>query len=366
MLVVFHEGVPGGATLSVLRLVPALKQRGWSFVFWVPAAGELFARLAADGHEVHGAPRHLSYSLRALRLPPGPRRRLLSLPGYFGGLRRLIAEIRPAVLHANSLHAFPEAALARALRVPTVLHVHEMVPQTRKGAIAARLAGMAAGELVAVSNACGRALGRGRRQPRIVYESAPIPDAPLRRPAGRRTVVGTVGVVSRRKGSDLFVQAARLVRERTTEIEFRMIGPLTDPLDADFAADVLADAELIGVEHTPRADVASALAGWDVFVLPSRRDPCPISLLEAMAAGLPVIGAAVDGIKEQITPSVGRLVPPESAAELADAILDLHRSPERRAAMGDAGRVRAIEHFSPEAQAQGVHEAYLAALREAR
>ncbi len=108
-------------------------------------------------------------------------------------------------------------------------------------------------------------------------------------------------MISRRKGSDLFVEAAALVRARRPEVRFVLVGSATDPLDAEWAA---------GGAGACRARSASSTCGpptcrellteIDVFALPSRIDPCPISLLEAMGAGLPVVGAASDGIPEQL------------------------------------------------------------------
>ena len=69
---VFHEPILGGATLSVLRLIPRLEGRGWRFSFWVPAGSALEEALRDRGFEVAGGDRTVSYSLRALRLPPGP------------------------------------------------------------------------------------------------------------------------------------------------------------------------------------------------------------------------------------------------------------------------------------------------------
>ena len=80
-------------------------------------------------------------------------------------------------------------------------------------------------------------------------------------------------------------------------------------------------AEAAGIVYKERVETMEEFRSWDVFVLPSRTDPFPIAMLEAMAAGLPVIGTAVDGIAEQVTPECGRLVPPEDVEGLAEAML---------------------------------------------
>ena len=366
VLVVLHEPVLGGATLSLLRLVPLLEARGWRFAFWVPWPSELYEHLAGGGRPVDGARRNLSYSLRALRLPPGPRARLASLPHYMRELARTVRSTRPALAHVNSLMTLAEGSLIRALGTPTLFHVHEMVRPSAKGR-AGRLALRIVGtEVVAVSNACADRLTLGEWRPRVVHECAPIPaEAPSRGGRDGRLAVGTVGVISRRKGSDIFVEAARIVRERDPGIEFRMIGAPTDPLDARWAEDVLARAAEVGVDHVPRADVPERLAEWDVFALPSRRDPFPIAMLEAMGSGLPVVGTRVDGIEEQLAGGSGLLVEPEAPESLADAILRLRDAPAERHRLGASARRRVAEAFTLEHQAEGIDRAYRAALGKA-
>lgn len=345
-----------------MRLVPLLERRGWRFIFWAPRPSRLYDELRERGLEVHGAPRHIAYSRRALRLPPGTAANLRSIPPYLRRLASLIRELRPTLVHANSVLNLAEAATARALGMPTLLHVHEMMPPTRKGALQRRAAHLACDELVGVSAACAEALELPGRRPRIVHECAPLPAEPASGSANGRFIVGTVGVVSRRKGSDLFVEAARIVRERQPGIEFELIGGLTDPLDAEWGRSVLGRAAEIGIRYRERADVAAALAGWDAFVLPSRRDPFPISMLEAMGSGLAVVGTAVDGLREQITPETGILSPPDDPHGLAETIIRLHGDGKLRAELGHAARRRVREEFPLERQADGIDRAYEATI----
>lgn len=362
--VVFHENVLGGATLSVVRLVPLLERLGWRFRFWTPRPSALFDELSDLGLRVEGAPRPIAYSLGALALPPGRLARLRATPGYLRAFRLWLRASRVDLLHANSLLTLAEASAAARMGAPVLFHVHEMLPRGSRGWIARAVAHRLPGEVVGVSQACAARLADGDRPVRVVYESAPVPvQAPHRSPRSGRTVVGTVGVVSTRKGSDLFVEAARLVRERESGVEFRMVGAPTDELELDWAARVLARADDLGIVTERRADVPTRLAEWDVFVLPSRSDPFPISMLEAMGSGLAVIGTDVDGIAEQLASGAGILVPPEDPSSLADSIVALHRDPERRAELGAAARARVLASFTLEHQAERLHEAYAAVLR---
>jgi glycosyltransferase involved in cell wall biosynthesis len=169
-------------------------------------------------------------------------------------------------------------------------------------------------------------------------------------------------VISTRKGSDLYVEAARLAAEREPGIEFRLVGGLTDMLEVDWGRRVIAAAQANGVVYKERVETLQEYREWDGFVLPSRVDPFPIAMLEAMAAGLPVIGTAVDGIAEQVTPECGRLVPGDDPLRLADAMVWLARlDADRRRELGLAGRRRVLENFTVERQADGLNGAYLAA-----
>ena len=92
-----------------------------------------------------------------------------------------------------------------------------------------------------------------------------------------------------------------------------------------------------------RDDVADRLAQADAFVLPSRMEALPMSILEAMAAALPVVACDVGGVSEEVAEGrTGLLVPPEAPGDLADALGRLHASAAGARAMGLAGpRARA-------------------------
>jgi glycosyltransferase involved in cell wall biosynthesis len=93
-------------------------------------------------------------------------------------------------------------------------------------------------------------------------------------------------------------------------------------------------------------DVAGLLARGRLFVLPSRSEGISLTLLEAMARGLPVVATRVGGTPEVVVDGeTGLLVPPGDPAALADAILRLQRDPEAGRRMGEAGRPRVERIF---------------------
>jgi glycosyltransferase involved in cell wall biosynthesis len=106
-------------------------------------------------------------------------------------------------------------------------------------------------------------------------------------------------------------------------------------------------------------DARELLAELDVFVLPSWAEGMPIVLLEAMAAGRPVVATPVGGTPEVVVHGeTGLLVPPRDPAALAAALRELLADPDRRARFGQAGRRRVEERFSEEAMTRRVLEVY--------
>jgi len=96
-----------------------------------------------------------------------------------------------------------------------------------------------------------------------------------------------------------------------------------------------------------RDDVPAILSASDLFVLPSESEASPNVILEAMAAGLPVVASKVGGIPELVTDGVtGFLVPPSDPPALTHALLDLIDHPERAGAFGQAGRARIEREYS--------------------
>jgi glycosyltransferase involved in cell wall biosynthesis len=108
-----------------------------------------------------------------------------------------------------------------------------------------------------------------------------------------------------------------------------------------------------------RDDVPQLLALLDVFVLASHWEGLPNVILEAMAAGLPVVATRVGGVPEVVVDGVtGLLVPPRDPDALSEAILTLLQDPDLRQKMGQAGRERVREHFSVERMVQDTEALY--------
>ncbi|MCI0371716.1 MAG: glycosyltransferase [candidate division NC10 bacterium] len=164
----------------------------------------------------------------------------------------------------------------------------------------------------------------------------------LRAELGLSPETPLVGVVARLvpiKGVDLFLRAAALLHQRVPEVRFVIAGdgPEREALEGQAAALGLGGAlRFLGWRH----DLPALYAGLDLVVLSSRNEGTPVCLLEAMAAGVPVVAAAVGGVEDLVQDRVtGRLTPPSDVGALASTMTEVLA--DRRAAQAYAAAARA-------------------------
>jgi glycosyltransferase involved in cell wall biosynthesis len=160
-----------------------------------------------------------------------------------------------------------------------------------------------------------------------------------------RNAIPTVLSVGRLAPPKDFATLIRALGRTTAPFQAAIVG---DGPDRRVLEDVVTDARLDGrIELMgERRDVPDLLAGADVFVLSSTSEAMPMSVLEGMAAGLPILGAAVGGIPELVEDGVnGRLFPPGDVEALAALLNELLASADLRRQMGEASRERAARLF---------------------
>ncbi len=176
-------------------------------------------------------------------------------------------------------------------------------------------------------------------------------------------VAGVVGRLEERKGHRYFLEAMRELKTRDPGARGLIVG------EGKEKAALLAQSEALGLGDTVRIlgfwpDLAEALCALDVFVLPSLMEGHPLAVLEAMAAGKPVVATDVGGNGEAVEAgSTGLLVPAADPGALADAIGTLLADPERARAMGAAGRASLDRRFSLAAAVAANEETYRIAHR---
>ena len=164
-------------------------------------------------------------------------------------------------------------------------------------------------------------------------------------PADTR-LVGVVGRLVTGKGQQDFLKAAAAVAEEYNDARFVLAG------EGDNRAALERQVAELGLSDRVafagfRSDVPRVLAGLEVFVMPSHAEGLCTSAIEAMMAGLPVVGTNVGGLKEVIEDGcTGLLVPSKNPERLAEAIGEVLADQSFARRMGDMGRQRAIRRFS--------------------
>ena len=179
----------------------------------------------------------------------------------------------------------------------------------------------------------------------------PEPDRPLE--------IVCVAALRELKGHRYLIDACQRLLERGVSFRCHLIGdgPLRPQIESQIASSNLQHCVFVHGGLT-RPDVMATLAASDVAVLASvktssgRWEGIPVALMEAMAAGLPVVASATSGIPELVQDGrSGTLVPPEDAVAIADALELMARDRTRAAQMGAAGRERVLRDFNQHASA---------------
>lgn len=292
-------------------------------------------------------------------------------------IRRTLAELRPDLVH---VHSFKSSVLgrlaARSLGIPTVFTAHgwsftEGAPRARRtiGKLIERwLAGYTdriitvsrydrelalamhicpASKIVTIHN--GVEAGSARRGQR--------PDRPMR-----------IVMVARFEAPKDHSLLVRTLADCSFEFELLLVG------DGPTREDVEKEIKQLGLEEVARCpgtseDVGADLEEADLFVLTSNWEGFPLSVLEAMRAGLPVVASEVGGIGEAVAHGeTGFLVPRGDRDKLAEALRRLAEDHELRRRMGEAGRRRFEEQFTVEpmlAATRGLYREVLARSPEA-
>jgi glycosyltransferase involved in cell wall biosynthesis len=289
--------------------------------------------------------------------------------GAFWSLVRLIREFRPHVVHTHTAKAGALGRLAAWLcRVPVVVHTYHghvfdayfSPAKTRLVVAAERLLARRAHALVAVTDRVRRdvlARGIGRDDTVVVVPlgldldplvAAPARRGELRQELGLDAAAPLVGIVARLapvKAHETFLEAARAIAPARPDATFLVAG------DGERRAALEALAAGLGLGSRVRflgwrADLDRLYADLDVVVLTSKNEGSPVALIEAMAAGRPVVSTRAGGVEDVVADGeTGVLVPVGDSAAVARAILGLLDDPARAARLGAAARTSAVARF---------------------
>lgn len=290
-----------------------------------------------------------------------------SSPAGVAAVMWALKRVGPDLVHVNLTDqgdGMGALVAGRLSRRPVVATLHNAVPGRARWR--ERLSRAFLGlpqRTVAVSGSVGSYLSDAAVRRHVVIENgvhAPVPAADARAQLGgqpHRFLVCGLGRLSRQKGWDVLCRAALLVSERRPDVDFVVLG---EGEERPRLAAMAACAAVRFVGHRPEAP--SLLAGADMMVLPSRFEALPLSLLEAMHLGVPVVASGVGGVPEAVG-GTAVLVAPEDPDQLARAILALIDDPGRRCQLALAAKDRAQRLFRADRMASQTAAVYASLLR---
>lgn len=315
--------------------------------------------VVAPGHGGRGGIDSVVRMYQSTRMWDAMNCRLLATYDDRSALHKILAALKgymaapAAILRADIVHVhlageisflrkMPVLFLAKALRRRLILHVHACSEQSLFDKTPRWAWSWALGQsdcVIALSPSWAETIMRHAPEVRVVVVSNPVGAfSSVPRPHASPRVL-YVGKLERRKGFDTLLASVPIVLQEFPEVEFWFAGH--GELET-----ARSQAEALGISHSVR------LLGWvqgselqaiydavDVFCLPSHNEGVPMSMLEAMSRGLPVVCTPVGGVPDVIVDQVnGVLVEPGSAESIAAGILCLLRNPEWAACIARFGR----------------------------
>jgi L-malate glycosyltransferase len=324
-----------GGERQTLLLAVAVQQVGVTSIVAAPRGSALYAEAEAAGLRVLPLTVHGEWDIAAAT-----------------AIRRAVRRMAVDIVHAHTSHAHGVSALALLGGGRTALMVTRRVDYPMRCNPLNRLKYDRCDRFVAVSEKIVQNLVAGgipQRRIARIYDG--IDRAKFDRPAlvGLKATlalpeatcgIGTVAALTREKGLDILLQAAHQVLQRHPHVCFVVVGGGTqaDPLrDLTRALDIEERVVFTG----ERPDAEHLIPLFDIFVLPSRREGLGSSLLDAMAAGVPIVAARTGGVPELVEDDVsGLLFPPGDADALASHIGTLVEDESMRARLAAGGRER--------------------------
>ena len=315
--------------------------------------------LLRNGHEVFVATTGDSPLLADLQdVPAG---NILRLPfrkpfdiGSAWKLRRFARDREIEIIHAHMARDYPLASLAAvSVRPQLVLTRHVLFPMGKLH----RLTRHRVARVIAVSEAVAVSLREQK-----IFDEAQISvvrhginlerfHSVVKRNESKMLRVGILGELSRVKGQKEFVRAAAIIARQRADVEFIIAGR-DNSAEGEYRQELIQSIESAGLTdriHLIEAtiDVAEFLSQLDVFVSASSSEAFGLAIVEAMAAGVPVVATASDGAREIITDSqTGQLVPIGDVDALAKRIGELLGDSADRKRLAHNARHKAAQDFS--------------------
>jgi glycosyltransferase involved in cell wall biosynthesis len=336
----------------MLAVIDRLNGKGFEFVALAPQTGRL-----ADVFKDRNL-RHIPIQLRDKK---GVR---LSREQACGSLREAIQRCAPRLVHANSLAMGRlTGAIAEEINIPCIAHLRDIIKLSKTAVddlnhnrllIAVSKAtkefhvvqGLDPEKTCVVFNGVDCERFRPRNSTGWLKQELNLPDDAF--------LIATIGQIGLRKGQNVLAEAAVFSAAQLPNAYYLLIGERysfkTESIA--FERDIFRRFAEAGLESRLcrlgyRNDVDRLLSEINLLVHPAKQEPLGRVLLEAAAAGVPIIATNVGGTGEILRDGESaRLIPPNDPRELAEAIVELSGDPQKRMWLAEQARRRVVEHFN--------------------
>ncbi len=361
----------GGLEKVVISLIRALDPQKYKpFLICLDGCGRLFEQAQLPAEHCLVLDKQRAFNFGVLRFDP----RMLARINQF---------VRSNDIHIVHTHnaaplIYSGLALRLGWRRPVVIYSehNQLYSATPMGKRKFRYYVRLADQLVAVSDDLRRTLQQQVkvRQPvRVIHNGidgarfAAADGQSVRQELGvaaDETLVGTGVVLSEQKGVPFLLTAAQQVLARQPKTRFVIAGdgPLKEQLEQQ-AAELGLGKRVLFLGY--RSDMPAVIAAFDIYVLPSLWEGLPLALLEALAAGRPIVATAVGGSPEVVDHGInGFVIPPRDSTAMAERLLTLISDPDLRRQMAQVNRARFAEQFSLAAMVERHQELYAEVCRQ--
>ena len=375
-----HTAEMGGAECALARLIAAMDQQRWHPVVVFGEEGPAVDMLRARSVEVYVLQMggglahvrkeelHTNFCLR--------RKQTIAAARYILKLRQFFKERGVDVVHTNSMKAHVLGGIAAAVaRIPLVWRLRDSLNPACLPKAALQLMRFLARHLpqrvMSASQSVDRdAFGNTTAEKRgVIYDG--VEEAGFENPAPLPSLkhegpwrIGIAGRICPWKGQHVFMEAAAKLLQRGWDIQFEILGgPLFSQEAYQERLQRFATACTLkqNILHAGQVDdVPTRIRQWDILVHASTLpDPSPSVIIEAMAAGVPVVGANAGGVPELLDYGrCGALFEADNPDALCSAIEGLLNSPQHRRDYVQAARVRALECYQSERVAREVEQVW--------
>ena len=365
VLVICEFSTLNGGERSFLSVLPLLRDVGFDISVAAPTSGDFARELSRYGV------RHCAFELHhtdRTRLDIGTARNKLG---------DLITEIRPDIVHANSLSMSRLVGPVACKRgISSIAHLRDIINMSR-AVIQDLNTNM---RILAVSHATRdwhASAGIDQRKMFVVYNGVDLEHFAPRQPTGllhnslgidhNMRLIGSIGQIGMRKGLDTLFKAAQTFISETDDVHLLIVGQRHSEKQEsiEFEANLHQLASSIALNGRVhflgwQADIARLMNELSLLVHAARQEPFGRVLLEAAASGVPVVATDVGGTCE-IFPSncpAAKLVPVDDANALASAVAEVLSDSKLHTKMSNASRLRATEAFDVRFSATRIAEHY--------